>query len=235
MNYRKIRELLLYEKVLSTEDAMLILYSWMEDAELYNRFLSEGCAVNLAVYSDYSVEKMCHVFEPSDVFVLAPCFAQKFFNVKNDAVNALLATIVNQLAFNEENAGEIYAWPYLTMDCVKNLNVAFLLNVIEDVHFIFDFAEDTKADIYNCLYSKLYEANECDTLLPINSFNLSPRWLHRKSDYSVETLMQNFFMVNCGFGQGIPDAAMRKLFINYFMRCSRQIEDGMQQYLSQNN
>ncbi len=235
MDYDEIRELLFQAKALSKKQAMQILYSWMEDPEPYYRFLAEGGAAALQVYEDYSDEDCQHKFIPSDVFILSPRYAKLFFNVQDNAVNALFATVVNQLTFSGNETGDIYAWPYLTMECAKNLNEAFLLNVIEDIHFIFDFSADENAEVYSCLYDKIYNACGCDGLLPINSFNLSSKWLHRKNGRDMETLMQNFFMANLGFGDGIPDATMRKLFIQYFMRCSRQIEDALQQYITQNN
>ncbi len=235
MNYETIRELLLKEKALSIEDAMSILHCWMEDRETYDKLLNEGSAVALQVYENYSAENGCHKFAPSDVHVLSPHFAKLFFNLKDDMITALFATAINQLTFSENETGDVYAWPYLTMDCIRNLDGEFVLHVIEDMHFVFDFAADKEADLYDCLYHKIYDIYNHEGLLAINSFNLSPKWLQKKNGLDMAALMYEYFMVNHNFGNNVSDAMFRKLFIAYLYRTTRKMEQAYQQYIIQSN
>lgn len=235
MDYEEIRELLCDSEPLSQYDAMRILNEWSDSPALYQRLLDEGMAVALYAYEEYSEEAEWHMFCESEKRMLAPPYAKHFFNQENQLVTAMFASFVNQVAFGEDNDGGIYAWPYLTAECVENLDAEFIIKVIEDPHFVFDFSEDANCSLYALLYQKMCENTEDEQLIAINGFNLSSEWLKLEKAYGRITLYRSFFMANHAFGAGISEGVFRKLLINYVLEIERQVDYADLQYKCRNN
>lgn len=235
MDYEKIRELLLQDEVLNEEDAISILNEWADQPKLYQFMLEDGMAVQLYAYNGYSEDAEMHMFCETQKYVLAPRYAKHFFNQEDELIPAVFTSFIAQtIASEDEEDGTIYAWPYLNADCMENLSAGFILNIIEEPHFVFDFAEDVDCSIFCMLYQTLYEGSDFEEFLAINSFNLSSDWRDQKVCDRL-TSFRNIFVASHNFGNAISEAVFRKLFINYILEIERQTSEANSQYIIDNN
>lgn len=239
MDYIDIMMLLTRSEPLTGEKAVGIINAWRLDPEVYQEVLNttKG-SVPLRVYDSYSVELGQHIFTPTDLRVLHPALACKFFEVGNDALTQAFLETLDYLTFHwsKDDTSEseyaeddtvavnstrkaktdvFYAWPYLDGSCVRSLSADIIEILLYDWNYVFDWKFDNLGSIYSMVYNKLLEAEKCCDMLAANSFNLF-NWLDR-SEYDVDVLAKHYCFANYALdlaGDG-TDAYFRKALVHY--------------------
>lgn len=214
MEYREMRELLLKSEALTTKQANEILDLWQNKPRTFHDFLrNRSASVPLEAYDYVDLKDATHYFKVIPYYVPAPEIALKFFRLRDDDINEAFKDIVTWLVFTPERELDVCAWPYLTKDCVSYYSRDFILEIIQDMCYVFDFSRDESGLLYHAMYKKLLEPER--SFLAINSFN-TDGWYNSEleKDRNTATLYSAMSMHLTGEDTGI-EASVRKFIIRY--------------------
>lgn len=214
MEYKEMRELLLKSEALTTKQANEILDLWQNKPRTFHDFLrNRSASVPLEAYDYVDLKDATHYFKVIPYYVPAPEIALKFFRLRDDDINEAFKDIVTWLVFTPERELDVCAWPYLTKDCVSYYSRNFILEIIRDMCYVFDFSQDESGLLYHTMYKKLLEPER--ELLAVNSFN-TDGWYNSKleKDRNIATFYSAMSMHLTGVDTGI-EASIRKSIIGY--------------------
>ena len=203
-----MRELLLKSEALTTKQANEILGLWQNKPRTFHDFLrNRSASVPLEAYDYVDLQDATHYFRVIPYYVPAPEIALKFFRLRDDGINEAFKDIVTWLVFTPERDLDVCAWPYLTKDC------NFILEIIRDMCYVFDFSRDESGLLYHTMYKKLLEPER--ELLAVNSFN-TDGWCNSEleKDRNIATFYSAMSMHLTGEDTGI-EASVRKFIIRY--------------------
>ncbi len=223
MDYKEMRELLLQKKSISKEEARQILELWQKIPRAYTDFLHNRSAFMLLdCYCKADLRQCKHVFEQTSVRVPSAAVAEKFFQLRDDAINTSFKNIVTIRAFNRRRNLDICAWPYLDRRCASYYELDFILELLCDPHYVFNFEKDLSGKIFETLLKKLGKNSDW---LAINSFNIAGWTEHCIKEDPVTIRL--FLMAQHATAQDEgEEASFRKLLLNYLI----DIEKGMKIY-----
>lgn len=228
--------LLFQEKQLSIQEAVDIINFWRAHPSKYYLFLqNKNASVTLWGYDHYSREEDEHIFEPTDIMILAPKLAYKFFELeKEDLTDAFLETL-DALTFvnkdddddevddnddedndTQEKEYDYFHWPYFEAECVACLSANNIEKILKNWHYVFNCNFDTYGGmIYNLMYAKLNEAEKCCDCLAVNSFNMNS-WLTRE-EHPIGIRARHYIMSNysVAYDDDDQDTYFRKLVVHY--------------------
>lgn len=214
MEYKKLKEQLLYQRVLTKEQAEEILAYWRKEPQKYSAFLrNSGMSEPLRAYAGVNEEDdKGHYFIPIQVKVPSLEIAEKFFKTNDDEVIIDFLTLVNNLS--AENLDKICAWPFLSMVCIQHLDRQILKGIISDGRYVFDFQNDRRGELFDKIY-KMMADDFHRRIFAANSFNVFG-WLHQIHKYQIEQVGRYFLLAEHATGPDSEiEAFARKIYINY--------------------
>lgn len=227
MDYKTSKELLLGTKVLTEQQADEILDMWEVKPRAYHDLLKvENAFQLLHVYVGVpeTEEDFHHYFEPTNIHVPSVSIAEKFFAFQNESIITRFITILNNLSVPQTYGERIYAWPYLTKECISALTMFQLFWVIGDWRYVFNFEDDKHGNLFDSLYRQLPMTLPRDVLVA-NSFNIMG-WMNYARRYSPAEFNKHMLMSNHCIALGCDTEAMaRKFYIIYRLDIVKELND----------
>ena len=224
MDYKEMRELLLQEKSLSKEDARRILELWQKNPRTYSDFLRNRSAFMLLdAYCRADMDEGRHLFGQTSVRVPSAAVAEKFFQLQDDTVNKMFKDIITTRAYDGNRDLDICAWPYLNRRCVSYYDGDFILELVCNMNYVFNFEADTDGELFEAMRKKLGVKGDW---LAVNSFNITG-WMKRQKEKANPADLRMYLMAQHATEQDDgEEASFRKLLLNYMA----DVEDGMNFY-----
>ena len=225
MDYKTTKELLLNTKALTENQAEEILDMWEEKPRSYYDFLkNENAFQMLQVYAGASEDQPHHNFLPTNIRVPSISVAQKFFVIGDENVITRFFNLLGKLSVKESVSERVYAWPYLTKECMSALTMFQLFWLIGDWRYVFNFENDTRGDLFDSIYRRMMYSLTRDVFVA-NSFNIMG-WLRYASRYSLQEFNKHMLMANhCLAFSCDAEAVARKFYITYRLDIVRELND----------
>lgn len=225
MNYKTSRDLLLDTKAITQQQAEEILGMWEVKPRAYHDFLkTENAFQTLYQYAGVADDISKHLFQQTKIHVPSVAVAEKFFILHDEDTITRFINILNRFSVNQNFGENVYAWPYLTKECMSALSMFQLFWLIGDWRYVFNFEHDTRGNLFDSIYRQLPVSLPRDVLVA-NSFNIMG-WMRYASRYSPADFNKHMLMASHCLALGSDaEAVARKFYVTYRLDIVKELND----------